>query len=416
MYFKHGFYQLKRNMGMNLFVMVQMVIVLFAVVCMGSVADSQYQYYRNFEDYFSKEGWLYYACYAVSGDSRLCTDSGELEESMHKADVAACYEVNGLDCRLESGTKAVNYRIYDHELVTAYTPGLEEGQWLTQAEAEDGMIPVVVSHNDFGIRTGDIIEFSERGTGQDIFIWKAKVAGVLEDGASVVGWPDRNINTDGDYKSLYTSYTLGEQGKPIFLMDMDTVKQAEAYNGGREIPKQLGNVVMVGYDEDITGKEAAENDEILLGSVDYFMRYNMQEIRDNSRKHLKNSLAAYVPVFAGAFILMFISTISISTIVIRQQMRSYAVFHVCGMDWKGCVWINQVNTVLTACMALCLFTVLAVLLRAAGLLEETVVSFGRLQAAGCIVVLAVYILLAGWIPWILTRGRQAGDVLVENIK
>ena len=54
MYVRHGIRQFKKNLGMNLFVMVQMIIVLFAVVCMASVVMNLYQYYHRFENIFRK--------------------------------------------------------------------------------------------------------------------------------------------------------------------------------------------------------------------------------------------------------------------------------------------------------------------------------------------------------------------------
>ena len=129
MYAKHGIYQFRKNLWMNLFVVAQMIIVLFSVVCIGSVIENVYQYYHRFEDYFSSAGWVFYTCYAVIGEDQLCTDAEQLENILQKADVMTCYETEDLNCSLKSGRRKANYRIYDHELVTSYVPALESGCW-----------------------------------------------------------------------------------------------------------------------------------------------------------------------------------------------------------------------------------------------------------------------------------------------
>lgn len=415
MYVRHGIRQFKKNLGMNLFVMVQMIIVLFAVVCMASVVMNLYQYYQRFEKYFSKDGWLIYTCYAVMGEDQLCTDSEQLENMLQHADVTACYETEQLDCSLKSGRRKADYRIYDHELVTSYMPALESGEWLTTCKKEKGVIPTVVSHNDYGIGVGDIIDFVERGAKNEEYTWQAKIVGVLEDGASIVGWPQKNINGDGDYRSMYTNYLLGEQGKPIFLMDLDAVKQEEQERGGRILPRRLANVTLIRYDNDISAQERAANDEILTAMMDTYMKYPMQEVRDNSMGDLKNSMKAYATIFAGAFILVLISTISISTIIIRQQMKTYSIFYICGMDWNGCVRMNQISTLLTAAMAGMSFVVLMLLFWGLGLFKKTVITFGMLQMLGCAGALLIYIILAGWIVRLVMSNKQAKNILTDNV-
>lgn len=413
MYAKHGIYQFKKNLWMNIFVMIQMIIVLFAVICMASVTANLYQYYQRFQTYFSRDGWLIYTCYAVIGENQLCTDSEQLEDILQKATVTSCYETEQLECSLKSGRRKANYRIYDHELATSYIPPLESGEWIATCKKEKGVIPTVVSHNDYGIKVGDIIDLVERGGIKEEYTWKAKIVGVLEDGASIVGWPQKNINGSGDYRSMYTNYLLSEQGKPIFLMDIDAIR-SEEQEQKREFPRRLGNVTMIRYDKDITYKEQSANDDILRSVLDIYMKYPMQEVRDNSLSDLKNSMKAYLTIFTGAFLLTLISTISISMIIARQQMKTYAIFYICGMQWQDCIKINQICTLLTAVIAGISFLLLTIVFWALGFFKKTILSFGILQVVGCLIALLFYVILAGWIVQIGLRNKQAKNILTEQ--
>ncbi len=413
MYAKHGIYQFRKNLWMNLFVVAQMIIVLFSVVCIGSVIENVYQYYHRFEDYFSRAGWVFYTCYAVIGEDQLCTDAEQLENILQKADVMTCYETEDLNCSLKSGRRKANYRIYDHELVTSYVPALESGCWLDRCTKEQGVIPAVVSHNDYGIQTGDVLDLVERGGKSKEYTWQVKIVGVLEDGASILGWPQSNINGHGDYRSMYTDYLLSEQGKPIFLMDMDQIKQEEKEHNNRVFPRRLANVTLVRYDKDITYEEKKANDNLLLSTMDIYMKYPMQEVRDNSMEDLRNSMKAYVTIFAGALFLTLISTISIITMIVRQQMRLYAIFYICGMNWEDCVRINRVSTLITAAMAGISFFLTMLVLWGCGMFKKTIITLGVLQILGCVSVLLLYVVLAGWIVRFVLRNKQAKKILVE---
>ena len=158
---------------------------------------------------------------------------------------------------------------------------------------------------------------------------------------------------------------MSEQGKPIFLMDIDAIR-SEEQEQKREFPRRLGNVTMIRYDKDITYKEQSVNDDILRSVLDIYMKYPMQEVRDNSLSDLKNSMKAYLTIFTGAFLLTLISTISISTIIVRQQMKTYAVFYICGMQWQDCIKINQICTLLTAVIAGISFLLLTIVFWALG--------------------------------------------------
>lgn len=172
---------------------------------------------------------------------------------------------------------------------------------------------------------------------------KIRIVGVLKEYSKIIGVSSVISADTKDYQNMYYPFSLEDEGMPIIMMDKEEMSQVFKSYEDVTIFTLMTNNLLIRYHDDITDEEIAYNEEKITDLISFTLRYRMSEIRKNSMNTLKDKLMAYVPIFICAFILTMLSAVCVSAIVIKQQLRNYAIYNICGMRWSGGAKINQIT-------------------------------------------------------------------------
>lgn len=91
--------------------------------------------------------------------------------------------------------------------------------------------------------------------------------------------------------------------------------------------------------------------------------------------------------FICVLILTLVGALSTSALSAKRQLKNYAVYYICGLKWKQCATVN---------------------------FWSSVIEFGICQFLGCLVIMAVYVLLSLIRPLNIIGNNTPNQVLKSN--
>jgi hypothetical protein len=212
-----AFNNLKKNMLINIFSVLQLVIVFLLTFFMVSSVFLRYKYYEPFKDYFSSDGfYYYYNGYTTEKNTAENLDVAISEETLlskiKKSDsIISCYTGMLFDPENNCNFKNI---AYDDEILKRYAPELSEGRWIEITD-DPNEVEVVISDNDYGWKIGDVITLASVNDPSEC-TFKAKVVGKIKDGSQVIGagfFAENNIN----YTNFYYPYSFKTEGRTLML-------------------------------------------------------------------------------------------------------------------------------------------------------------------------------------------------------
>ena len=289
---------------------------------------------------------------------------------------------------------------YDDIYAEIFTPQLESGHWFDFNRPVEDTIQVVVSENNYGLKTGDIISLFCSDT--EI---KAEVIGVLEDNTKII---DKSLHSAEkiDYRNFYHDFKLDREDGPVFLM-----LQRELVD--TTVVMQLNGNVFVTYPDNTSTDIIEKNNQIMkqLHSTNMSSTENM---RKNSFEYIFAQIYDLIPIFICVFILTLVGAISTSALSAKNQLKNYAVYYICGLKWRQCAKINFFSALISVTISLVLSIGGIFTAKAVGLLKETVIETGGWQIFGCIVIMAVYVLLSMILPLGIIGSNTPNQILKSN--
>lgn len=410
MIFKTALKTLRRNIGLNLLSVLQMSAVMLISAVMVSAICIRYQTYLPFQDYFESEGlFCKFSTPAHDGDlydlqSRI-TSADELKAHTSAESVLAAYEIIALvDDGSENGE--IPYALsYDAQIIERYQPKLKSGQWFSE---NPEMIEIVVSENDYGWNAGDVV-WLQIGTKEDMLPLQAKVVGVLENGAEVFGMFRGREQSYGDiFKLTYDSFDFGIKGKPLLLFSYDALSKLAP------IPLQsVYSSVLLSY-SDGTDKETLKKDQQTLSKMGCAFSMDLEEMDQNSKQYLYQQMYELLPIVAVLLVLVLVSSISSSALATRRRLRDYAMFYLCGMQWKHCVAVNFCQSVISAFVAVLLALTGMILIEFTALSELFLILWNGYLIAVLTGMVLIYLLFSMLMPVMMLHAATPNSILKSN--
>jgi hypothetical protein len=125
-------------------------------------------------------------------------------------------------------------------------------------------------------------------------------------------------------------------------------------------------------------------------------------------------MLSLIPIFIGAFLLTIFSMICSFTITIKQQMKDYAIYGICGMPWKKSAWISIFTAGVMSVLSLILGVILTWILTTRGIITFTTIQVGVIPVLSCLALIIIYIGIAAILPNALLNGISLNDVMRNN--
>lgn len=406
MLFKLGIKNLKQNLLMNILTILQMSIVFVILISIISTIVSRFTYYTPFKTFMNSNGYYYNMINAINPETGVTLRTKDEICSMIEGekDVIAEYDVflDDIDNEQTNDTEKLHDKFisYDDEFAELFTPELESGHWFEVNSPTAETVPVVVTCNPYGLKTGDKIFLGLDGVG-----FNAEIIGIIKDNTKILDTSLRSHNSL-DYRNLYRDYSFEREGRPTFIMlQKDLID--------KPVIMQLNGNLLVTYDDSVTDEQIELNDQILKKvRVQYFD--SAANMKKNSLSYIFSQIRTLIPIFISIFILTMVGAISTSALSAKKQIKNYAIFYVCGLKWKQCALINCWSSLICVSFSFVISLISTLVIKQTGLFGRTVIELGIWQIIGCVIVVLLYMTLSMILPLQIVGKSTPNQVLKSN--
>lgn len=398
MILRSAFRQLRNNPFMNTLIVIQLAAVLTIISMLVSMIESRTEYYRPFAEEFSSEGYLCNFDLPLSEEQVVNSLKGAKCEFSYSAQLY----VNGQE---PAGDNIPDSVVYSDKWINAYTPQMQSGMWLSELP-DDGYIHAVVTpDNPLGLSTGDIFDLSDIDDNCE----KAMVCGVTENKQYAVGYSafsQTDLPNRSNFFDMYYTYnTEVEAGRwGIYFAKNELahsdLKDSIAVYG-------MGFVLCSGLTDD------DKADVLVTLQTELAPMYTkpLEEIRSGSFDYIKEQLYVLLPIAMCIFILTLITTISVVSISVNGQLKTYAVFYISGARWRDCSMISAVYSLIvcfiSGVLSLCTLAFLSHN-------TQTVIHMGLYEATAAVVIMIIFLCLSAIVPLTVMHGNQPKDILKKE--
>lgn len=325
--------EMKRHFIMNLITFLELTISIILVSVMISAVLIRYKYYEPFKDIYGSKGLYCEFSQATINGSQYTS----MEEFLCDDDVL--YYLSSPEMLVSSNKvmgfpmindKSVSTHCYSYndELINRYTPELSQGKWFDSSKSND-CIEAVVSKNEYGWKTGDIIpvQFACKGYDGEIDV---EIIGELENRAKVPGIIHNHDGNDNSNMFFY-SYDYENEGVPLLIFSTSQLREINAF--------QSLNTAIIKYPDNIESAKLSEDQKKISFFGSPYSIKN-EELNKNSIDYFKTEIYNYLPIIIVVLIMTCVSSISITALSTRQRLKDYGIYYICGSKWKSCCAVN----------------------------------------------------------------------------
>ncbi len=402
LFLKSAYKQLKMNPFMNVLIAIQLAAVISILFVLVSLIESRLEYYMPFREEFSSQGYL---CNIDVTDLEK-----DIEEAIGDAQLVCSYwdylMVNDQDAATDPIAETY---IYSDKYLDAFTPTMESGEWLDKNSEYDGVLHAVVTpNNPMNLKLGDEFTLSNvEGVSQ-----KAVVIGVVGDSQYTVGasfFSQTDMGNNNNFFDMYYTYN-SEVEVPsnhwgIYLTE-EEYKSSNFYTGDMIV---YGMAFVL--TEGLSYEEHQQVGEAMMTNWCAIYIRELSEINANSFDHIKEQLYILLPIALCIFALTIITSISVISISVSGQLKTYAVYYICGAKWSSCSLISLIYS-LFICIVSSAISVCALLVIKNR--TDTVISFELWEIATMVVTVLLFIILSALIPLAITHGNQPKEILKKE--
>ncbi len=420
---KYGIKDFERNIGFNIFIMILIALTFAACIFASSSIYQKLKYYYIFADVLDGSGEYVTVKSPQSSSSLLypfdvSDRTGFSDFSPYYKEVSALYQLLDSDGSHSFAPNAQSVA-YSGRLIYNFEPMMDEGKWLADVKQKNRLLHAVISPNDFGVKSGDVIKQSidtREGTKE----FDVEIIGVFRDGAKFFGISPLTIQDDGEHskqqhnstfkstlmvEDLFKNYYKESFNAPLLIYNYDELEQ---YGVGPIIHTD----VLVPFKDGLTDEQTQQAEIDLLKFSD--SKISFADIRTATVNDVKKQVMILVPIVAGQLILTMISVLSLTAISTHKQLKNYGVLYLCGGRWRQCALINSVTVFIDVIFSAALACIGMTALSISGKLQTTIVRFTVTEFLICLAV-AVFVMIVSLImPFAIIGKTQPKDILKEE--
>lgn len=406
MILKSAVRQLKKNIFMNLLIIIQLAAVMTILCVLVSMIESRMEYYTPFADEINSKGFL------CEMDAADVASEKEILKNLKGTECEFTYygyyavNIDGDNVTMENENTYVPLTdLLTERWIEAYTPKMQSGRWLNDI-TDDGYIHAVVTQdNALGLKTGDIITL-------DSFDGKtaqAKVIGVMENKQYAVGYSlfsQTDLANKMNFFDMYYTYNSEVENQWGLFIPKSDIEKSTIYDGDFTV-WGMGFVLCDGMSD----SEMKEVSNYLKANCSPLYTVPLEEIRDNSFEYIRQELYVLLPIALCIFLLTLITTISVISISVNSQLKTYAIFYICGAKWRDCAFISFLYS-LIVCIISGLISLTAIIIIMHKSL--TVIKLGIIEVGVMLAAAVVYLILSAIMPILITHRNQPKDILKKE--
>ncbi len=393
-----GFKEFQRRIFTNLFVALQLAVILILIISASSILFYRTSFYSPLKDY-------------IEGNGMYCQIRTETLGAMTEKDIKQQYPViesiisaNAVDATSDFS----NMIAYTDDTINMYEPNMKSGKWLSECDLSDDMVFGVVSAKS-NLSVGDDIKITSVRYDEDDYEFQnpiyedieIQIVGVLNDNADVLCLDDY-FSYDDDYRNMYGN--IEDVGSLLIM--------SQSQLDSKQVGHSLSNrKQLIKYKSDASQQEIDEMNNLLRGLGP---TVEMKEFYNSSQNYFYNQMLKIVPLLICTVLLIIVSTISISALTIKNNIKLYSIYYVCGSDRRQCLTLYFFNSALTALIGLAVTYIIMNISNISGILGQTVIQItngGILMSA---VAILLHIACSMIMPMVLMNNKSLRENITEN--
>ena len=286
----------------------------------------------------------------------------------------------------------------EHALLALLQIPLQKGTWFGSESLRDA-VPAVVAQHHNRWKTGDRFALDEDGDGSDDITFE--VCGILPEHSHLF-----SFCISGDMlcsMDLIQPDPEEPEGCPLILCETEKLPAAV-------LPREVSLNSVIFFDNDLTEADMQENMRIMkqYGSVS-----DRDMLQTGTEQHIRQQLFRFVPISILFLLTGIIGLLSISILNFMLYKRHFAVFFLCGAEWRQCIAVNLIYAVWSVLAA---FLLAFTFLHCASVHEPAAIEYRispvNLLFSGLLCILIVC--LSAFSPYLLMRRTSPKEILTEN--
>ncbi len=419
MIFKLSFKEIRKNKAYTFFNLIQLILVLFLIILLVSSLQSTLKYYMPMRNILTSKGFMANLLFNDEGEVILNDQLYSFSDKIDKvySNGREFFEIKNSTGKSED-SEFLNAITIDKAIINAHKPLMKSGQWLSDITLSDNKneIYAVITKNKLGYTTGSVINTTYPDKNNVTFTDKTenpitiKIVGEIEDGenlfyqsnTAVAG--EEKLTTDFETISAqFYPYNSADEDEPFLIIIKNELddKNYQTWTSGTSF---------ITFDNDTTKEELSEAKEKI---AEYGQVYSLETVNRKSLREAKDQAFTIVPMIISILIFLAISSICLTAINTKKQLRSYGILYICGSRWKQCALISVCTTLLTTLIAVILTGALIFTAIHFELLRGTVITIGKWQILSCCAVLLFNFIISLIMPFTII-GRTSPREIVKN--
>lgn len=407
MIFKLGLKELRRNIFINILCTLQLSVIFVVVIAMVSSVVSRFEKYLPFKEELNQKGVYLQVDQMIYENMEDNLKYPVYSKEVIKNDIGLT-KVKNVFCFYDIWVRQESSVIaYDNETISKYTPEMESGQWLSEKKAlPEGVIAGVISENNDNINTGDVIELNEAFSNESI---KVYIVGKIADGSAIIGTSQAERN-DYTCDNLYRIYDFTIEKQPLLIINHE-----DLLNTNAPFMTQVRGSVIINYEDNISEEEVEANYNTLMRNGSLFYGYStLDDMHKNSIKYIYFEVLRLLPMIISIFILTAISILSISAVNAKLRIKTYAVYYICGMQWKDIIKIEIIKSNAIVLISGLISYVLSLFADKQVIFGGLIIQNGFYQIISCAFVGLLFIILSIVFPFVITKKEKPVTVFHSN--
>lgn len=319
---KFGVNEYIRNFWFHLCVIVILLVMLTTVTIFVSNLDEQTKLYHLAEKYMDDDSifvnmswWDFYEEFQIEGDmifAQTFWGEAEKEDGSHTGLMTAI--------------------VYPKDVMRYLKPRLETGVYPNQAHVEENVVSVLISHNPYGITSGDSFIYYYMDSDGGSTAIRMYAAGLINEGQRVYSG-DGVISNYMSYEDFFPVYSYEQTEDVLLIIPED---EMEKFKGSK--PDSIFFNGIINPKNNLSGEERKkiyqtiyEYEQNVLNNVTVSIYPEAENVAAKSRTLYHSNISKYVPLSIIIIILFSICITGIVTIKTVKSVRYYGIMYVCGM-------------------------------------------------------------------------------------
>lgn len=447
MYYKAAVLNFKKHFFLIVIMILQLSIMMAIIISLAGAVQSRLKHYLPLKAMLDGNGYICSGVYDMSIKESVNDKLTGVNEVHTVGSTALFTENNAADTQFGA-------YVYDDYTAALYSPELAEGKWLDDFSDKTGEIPIVLSDNGCGYKTGDTLSMNCYIRNSDEMLRVSfRVIGILEDGSDyILANANEMLDPNSDdmlYKSFYYNrldeliesgysdeeaqqYLEDESSSRIEMSEFfddvgygKTGNNIKMYNEPKafirekdaEVLKlQITNyTLIVSLKDDLSSSQqhdalyTLKNDSGFDTLVIPFSKLNK-----NSIEKIKLQLVTSAPLIMISLVLILLSSISIGAVSTMQQLKIYGIYYLNGSKWLNCLRVSLYSSLMICLPSLVIAYTGLFVLKKIGPFSDLTVSFGLFENISAIVIALIFILLSLIMPYFILKRKTPKNILSEN--